>query len=164
MFRPCNKLKSNSSGLRFDEWASLFPNGIFVKAVIIYADESGTHDRTGQQQGSEYPIVAGYAAPVSEWSKFSVDWKAVLNSYGAPYFHFKEWAAASAAIRFNKPQTDELKKNPYFGWDIKRLDKFLYTLADIAGRGNKVPIAGAIRTHAFNRIKEKLEIIRNKLN
>jgi len=35
------------AGRAFSEWAALFPDGIFVKAVIIYADESGTHDRTG---------------------------------------------------------------------------------------------------------------------
>ncbi|HEV2331071.1 MAG TPA: DUF3800 domain-containing protein [Verrucomicrobiae bacterium] len=149
--------KIEMSGLDFKEWASLFPDGIFVKAVIIYADESGTHDRSGQQKGSEYPVVAGYAAPISEWSKFCVDWKAVLNSYDVPYFHFREWAAASAVIR-GKPPDSDFKKNPYRILDKKRLDKLLYTLADIAGRGNKVPIAGAIRTHVFNRIKAKLEI------
>jgi hypothetical protein len=158
MIRLRERSTPKQAARAFSEWASLFPDGIFVKAVIIYADESGTHDRTGKQTGSEYPTIAGFAAPPSEWSKFCVNWQAVLNSYRVPYFHFREWAAVSAAVRFNKPETPELKKNPYFGWDIKRLDKFLYTLADIAGRGNKVPISGTIRTAVFNQVKEDLKI------
>jgi hypothetical protein len=128
-----------------------------VKAVIIYADESGTHDPSGKKSGSKHPTIAGFAAPPSEWSTFCVRWQAVLRSYNAPYFHFREWAAASAAIRFNKAETPELTNNPYFGWNLKKLDKFLYTLADIAGRGNKVPIAGTIRTELFHKVKSELE-------
>jgi len=82
----------------------------------------------------------------------------VLRSYNAPYFHFREWVAASAAVRLKKEPTSALKNNPYCGWDLKKLDKFLYTLADIAGRGNKVTIAGVIRTEAFHKIKSDLEI------
>ena len=128
-----------------------------MKAVIIYADESGTHDPLGKGKGSKHPTIAGFAAPPSEWSTFCVHWQAVLRSYNAPFFHFREWAAASAAIRLNKPQTPELRGNPYYGWKLKKLDKFLFTLAEIAGRGNKVPIAGTIRTEAFHKIKAELE-------
>lgn len=128
-----------------------------MKAAIVYADESGTHDRTGAQPGSEFPTIAGYAAPPSEWSSFCVEWKAVLKSFGAPYFHSREFRAAKSAIENHKKETPELKRNPYYGWDLKRLDKFLFVLAKVAGKGNKVIIAGAVRVSAFNRIKSKLE-------
>lgn len=129
-----------------------------MKALIVYADESGTHDQTGNQQGSQHPVIAGFAAPPSEWSKFCVEWKAVLDAYGAPYFHFREWADASALIRFNRQPSSDSKKNPFYGWDLKQLDKFLITLAKVAARGNKAIIAGSIKLLAFNRLKAKLAL------
>jgi hypothetical protein len=50
------------------------------------------------------------------------------------------------------------KRNPYYGWDAKCLNEFLYTLAKIAGRGNKVPIAGMIRTEVFHKIRDQLKV------
>jgi len=151
------QLQRHDAGQQFRKRASLFPEGLFVKAVTVYADESGTHDRTGLQPGSQYPTIAGFVAPPSEWSQFCVEWKAVLNAYSVPYFHSREFRAAKSAIENNKKPNPELEKNPYYGWDIKRLDKFLTTLARIAGRGNKVPIAGTIRTLIFHEIKANLE-------
>lgn len=147
-------------GLTFEEWASLFPDGIFVKAAIVYADGSGTHDPTGKQEGSDIPIIAGIAAPPSEWSSFNVQWRAVLKSYKVEYFHSRELRAADAALKHNKPRTPELLKNQYLraGWDLKTIDEFLLTMAKIATRGNKVIIAGAIRIPVFHEIKAALEI------
>jgi hypothetical protein len=116
-----------------------------VKSIIVYADESGTHDETGKEKGSEYPMIAGFAAPASEWSKFRVEWQAVLKAYHAPYFHFREWAAASAVIRGVRKPAGDFQKNPYRTWDLKKLDKFRETLGKIVSRGNKVLIAGAIK-------------------
>ena len=140
------------------DWAKLFPKGIFVKAVIVYADESGTHDRAGKLTGSAYPIIAGYAAPPSVWVDFCVEWKAALTSYGVDYFHSRELRIAKAAAENNKPATEELKKNPYYGWGLDRMDKFLLALAKIAGKGNKVPICGAIKMPVFNKIKAQLDV------
>jgi hypothetical protein len=148
----------NDAGRKFREGFSLFPEGLFVKAIVVYADESGTHDRAGRQPGSQYPTIAGFVAPPSAWSQFCVEWQAVLNAYGVPYFHSREFRAVKAAIEHNKKASPELEKNPYYGWNIKRLNTFLTTLAEIAGRGNKVPIAGTIRTLVFHEIKANLEI------
>jgi hypothetical protein len=129
-----------------------------VKAVIVYADESGTHDPGGNQKGSQHPTIAGFAAPPSEWSKLCVDWRAILNSYDAPYFHSRELRAAKAALEHGKEVTAKLKKNPYFGWSIDKMDKFLMILARVAGRGNKVMIAGAIKIPVFNKLKIELSV------
>ena len=120
-----------------------------MKAVVIYADESGTHDKTGTQKGSAHPLIAGFAAPPSDWAKFCVDWKAVLDAYNAPYFHFREWTLAANAIRFNRKETPELSRNPFHKWELKRLEKFLLALARIAGSGNKVLITGGVHLPAF---------------
>ena len=136
----------------------LLSGKLFVKDVIVYADESGTHDKTGQSAGSKCPIVAGFAAPVSEWSKFCVEWQAVLKGYGAPYFHSRELRAAKAALEQNKKATPELRRNPYYGWPLARLDKFLVALAKLAGGGNKVMIAGAIKLPVFHKLKLEIPL------
>ena len=45
---------------QFRELAGLLLPGkiwVFVKSIIVYADESGTHDETGKEKGSEYPMI-----------------------------------------------------------------------------------------------------------
>src|ERR1700683_3467762 len=157
MIATCERRTPQKSGLIFNEWASLFSGGIFVKAAIVYVDESGTHDKAGKEKGSENPIVAGIAAPPSVWADFGVEWKAALTSYGVTYFHSRELRAAKAAIEHNKPATPELRKNPYYGWDLERFDKFLTTLARIASKGNKIIIAGCLNIPTFNALKTTLE-------
>jgi hypothetical protein len=60
--------------------------------IKVYADESGTQDETGQEKGSEVPVVAGYIATANYWVKFCGEWQSVLNKYKAPYFHNRELA------------------------------------------------------------------------
>ena len=36
-----------------------------MKSIIVYADESGTRDETGKEKRSEYPMIAGFAAPAA---------------------------------------------------------------------------------------------------
>jgi hypothetical protein len=100
--------------------------------IVAYIDESGTHDPTGKQKGSEVPVVSGYMASREEWIKFCGDWKTVLDKYKVPYFHFRE---------FN--DRDDRKtnaKSPYYLWDEAKAESFKYDLAEIAGR--HVPIGG----------------------
>jgi hypothetical protein len=142
----------------FRKWASLFSGRLFV-SIVVYADDSGTHDRTGKQPGSRVAIAAGFAAPIDEWVKFRKDWQAVLTKYDAPYFHFKEWAVASAIVRKKRPTFREfLKTNPYAGWKLKKLDDFLYALAAIAGDGNKIPIVGNFHVARHHRIMSELKL------
>jgi hypothetical protein len=97
--------------------------------IKVYADESGTHDETGQTKGSEVPVVAGYFAPADYWVKFCDEWQSVLAKYKAPYFHNKELGKHR---RLN---------SPYFGWDKDRVTDFRYDLAMIAG-SEAIPIGG----------------------
>jgi hypothetical protein len=71
------------SATAFREWTSLFSGEIFVK-VVIYADESGTHDKTGAKEGSQIAIIAGFAAQVKTWVKFCKQWQATLSKFHAP--------------------------------------------------------------------------------
>ena len=122
--------------------------------ITTYIDESGRHDKTGKQGGSGQIVVAGWADSPKNWVKFCREWQAVLTVYGAPYFHFAEWADAAATIRTGRKPSSTFHKNPYKGWTHGKLDSFLYKLAAIAGRGQKSLIGSFISTRDFNEAKK----------
>ncbi len=117
--------------------------------VIVYADESGTHDKAGRLPGSEVAVIAGYAGKVDGWIKFCKDWQAILKKYSAPYFHFREFADASAVARDIRPATSQHKKNPYYGWTHESLDNFFRDLAKIAAGGSKEKVGGYVDTQRY---------------
>jgi len=137
---------------RFAEWASLFAGKLFVK-VIAYVDESGTHDKSGKLQGSSEVVIAGLVAWREDWIKFCESWQSVLNKYAVPYFHFREWTAASRVAGGRIDLSKDFKRNPYQGWTTGCLDAFLFELAEIAGAGNKVVVGGWINTSQFHKAK-----------
>lgn len=68
----------------------------------------------------------------------------MLEEFSAPYFHFREWSAASAVVR-NKRQPDStFTKNPFKTWSQSRLDEFLFKLADVAASGDRVIVGGYV--------------------
>ena len=106
------------------------PEKFFV-IIKVYADESGTHDETGQEKGSEVPVVAGFFAPADYWVRFCGEWQSALNNYKVPHFHNKE-------LGFHQ----RLKpNNPCYGWDNDRVIDFRYDLAMVAG-SEAIPIGG----------------------
>lgn len=147
-------MKSVSNSLHpFTEWASLFSGKLFVN-LVAYVDESGRHDRAGKEKGSGQIVVAGWLDWRDNWAVFCREWQTVLDNYHAPYFHFWEWADASGVIRNVHPPTSDFDKNPYCGWSLSHLDSFLYSLADIAGSGEKIILGGFISTSDFNEAKK----------
>ena len=142
----------SSDAAAFKEWASMFAGKLFVK-IAAYIDESGTHDRTGAIKGSRQVIVVGLVAWRDDWAKFCDDWQAVLAKYGVPYFHFSEWALASAVLRGKRAANAAFEKNPYRSLDLKSLDALLHELAAIAGGGNKVMVGGYVNTEKFHKAK-----------
>jgi hypothetical protein len=142
----------NESGRRFKEWASLFSGKLFVK-IVAYADESGTHDKTGVQKGAREMSIGGIAALREDWIPFCSKWQKVLNKYDAPYFHFREWSSASGVARKIRKPSSDFQKNPYRNWESKRLNEFLIELAKIAGSGNKIIFGSRNSTKVFNEVK-----------
>lgn len=100
--------------------------------IVVYADESGTNDVTGQQPGSEVPTLCGYIDTPEYWVRFKRKWKQILNDYRAPYFHFREFASKHLCA---KPSS------PYHGWSEEKRDSFLYDLAYLCS-DSAVPIGG----------------------
>ncbi len=109
--------------------------------LIVYADESGTHDWTGQSKGSMVPVICGYIDKLENWAAFCLDWKTTLNKYKAPFFHFSETPKSLRA----KPN------NPYHGWDNETVDDFIHELALIASV-SAIPIGGQCNARIFNEV------------
>jgi hypothetical protein len=106
--------------------------------LVAYVDESGTNDN------SAVIIVGGLVALQEEWAKFRIKWQQVLNKYSAKYFHFREWADASAVIRKKRNPSSEFEKNPYKFWDQETLDRFLFELAEVAVADGKLVVGGYV--------------------
>ena len=118
--------------------------------LIVYADDSDTHDTTGAMAGAKVATIAGMVAPREEWATFCKRWQAALNKYSAPYFHFCEWSAASSVVRKKRNPTSTFKKsNPYREWDQATPDKFVVELATIAGSGNKLIVGMTVSVDVF---------------
>jgi uncharacterized protein DUF3800 len=124
---------------------ALFISQLWVN-VVAYIDESGTHDRTGQERGSSVAVIAGLVDRREGWSDFCKQWQSALDKYSAPYFHFCEWSTASLVVRGKITPGSGFSKNPFATWPLQRLDDFLYELAEIAGSGNRVTVGGWIET------------------
>ncbi|HTB85287.1 MAG TPA: DUF3800 domain-containing protein [Candidatus Sulfotelmatobacter sp.] len=117
--------------------------------LTAYIDESGRHDKSGKQPGSGQIIVAGWLDWSDNWPGFCQRWQTILEKYQAPYFHFTEWADASAVIRKKREPSSSLLENPYRNWDLNKLDNFLYELADLAGSGDKLNVGIWLPTRVF---------------
>ena len=78
--------------LDFKGFIEAFSSERYFVIIKVYADESGTHDKTGRQKGSQVPVIAGYLASAEYWKSFNDNWQSVLKhkKYGVDYFHNKE--------------------------------------------------------------------------
>lgn len=103
------------------EWVSLFSERVFVM-LRVYADESET----------QATAICGYIASPDYWKEFSRKWKTILDDFGAPYFHFRE---------FTTKELYSKAGNAYYNWSEKKRDRFLYALAILASE-SAIPIGG----------------------
>ena len=113
-------------------------------SIDVYADESGIHDPTGKEPGSNVAALAGLVAWREDWINFRRDWQAKLLEYNVPYFHYREWFYEK-----NK------KNSPYFGWDEQRLNSFRDELAEIAGKWRRFYIGGYFNVKKYHGLAPK---------
>jgi hypothetical protein len=121
--------------------------------LIAYADDSGTHDKTGVKPGARECIVAGYVAPAEDWKQFRLAWKAKLDQFNADYFHFYEVATASRVIRGTIKTPSNYEKNPFKKWSVEKIDRFLIELSAIAGGGNRHVTGSFVNTDRYHAAK-----------
>jgi hypothetical protein len=95
----------------------------YEMGLVCFADESGTHDPTGQQKGSEVCGVAGYLFPEELGPILEDRWQQTLRSFGVTAFHMRE---------FNARGREAQDPNwPYFGWTQEKKDAFIKALASL---------------------------------
>jgi hypothetical protein len=124
----------------FAEWAAHL-HGKLLVILEVYADESGTHDETGQEPNSEVAVIMGYVASHEAWVKFSESWRELLKLYNIPFFHFRDFDA-----RRRNPQDET---NPYHHLNDEQLEEMLYALAIVAGAA-AVPVGGLYHIKRHN--------------
>lgn len=107
--------------------------------LVVYADESGTHDRAAKEPGSEAPVFGGYIGDVKDWKIFCIHWQSVLNKYGIPFFHYREFNSLR--------DTEHNPTSPYFQWGELKRDTFLFELAAVAG--GQVPVGSIMNLKDF---------------
>lgn len=124
---------------RFRFFSSLFPKGRIFVNLVVYADESGHHDGSGNLPGSANPVICGLAGKARQWEDFCRDWARILNAYSVPYFHFYDWAFAAAVARgVRKPSKS--KENVYDGLSHARLEKLLTAVCKLIGSANFIDV------------------------
>jgi uncharacterized protein DUF3800 len=117
--------------------------------IIVYADESGIHDLSGQKAGSQIAVVCGFMAWKTDWDMFAEKWENILRTFSLPYFHFSEIAGASAIVRGKRKANNDDKKNPFVGWNSNRIDDFLKCLAAIIKESPIVGLGYFHNTHKY---------------
>jgi len=125
---------------KFKKFASLFCERVFV-SLVCYADESGTHDITGEHKGAEVVAVAGFLSWQDNWKTFCGEWQEVLarKEYDVPFFHYSDLVHG---------------KWPYEGWSREKIDKFIYELIPIARDNILVGIAGSVGVKDYYKIPD----------
>jgi hypothetical protein len=73
--------------------AEAWRNSVFVFFSSAYFDASSN----GQTSGGSF-VVAGWLATGEQWDTFGVAWQKVLDKYGVPYMHMKEFAHSVGAF------------------------------------------------------------------
>jgi len=127
----------------FKQWLLLF-GGELLMNLVIYADDSGTHDLDGVLPQSQVTTIGGYVGKSDSWLKLSREWKKALRDHSAPYFHFTELQYAENCRGAIPPH----KRNPYTGWTPEQCQAFRLACAKIAASGNRIPVCGDWNTKA----------------
>jgi hypothetical protein len=99
--------------------------------LAAYADES-VDTSPGHNGSMSVSAFGGFVASVDEWTRFSAQWQRILNNFDAEFFHFSQWAIASAVARKVRRPFSDFSKNPYCGWKLKKLNSFLLELGEVA--------------------------------
>jgi hypothetical protein len=128
--------------------ASLFCAEVFVP-IVCYADESGTHDQSGERPGSEVCVVAGLIAEKTQWDTFAVQWDAILNKYRVPGFHY------SALLREQRNgencELGDKCPSPHHGWLDDKYREFMYELAPVIRDNIQLGRAGLVDVKAYHK-------------
>ncbi|MCH8041010.1 MAG: DUF3800 domain-containing protein [Nitrospinae bacterium] len=111
-----------------------YGNSVPVMALTSYLDDSGKYE----DPGCKICCVGGCVSPEDAWKEFNTEWKAVLDQYGVPYLHMKEYAHSSGE-NFGSWKDDEEKRRT-----------FLSALMDIIERKVMCVVGATVPIQAFD--------------
>jgi hypothetical protein len=123
--------------------AGLFREKVFV-SLIAFADETGTHDRTGVHEGAEVAGVVGYLSWKEDWDIFTGLWNEVLKHYEVPVFHMSEFSD-----EINGPKNP---KWPYRGWSREKKDQFIRELVANTRDNALIGVGGLVGVRDYDAI------------
>jgi hypothetical protein len=115
---------------------------VFVIELTFYADESGIHDPSGSELGSEVASIGGYIATKPQWKTFEKRWRYACKKFKVPdnsEFHMSEFY-----------RTEQPDDSPYFGWTNEKKKNFLRALIKVASKTTMASYASAVETRAWN--------------
>jgi hypothetical protein len=111
--------------------------------ITFYGDESGTHDETGKQPGSEVSVVAGFLARCKQWECFTEKWIEVLESYRVPAFHMNDF------VNERGPKNPDW---PYTGWTPQKRDAFVRELVRVARDYTLLGFCGSVSVKDYDEV------------
>lgn len=111
--------------------------------MVSYADESGTHDESGNLVGADVAGVFGYIATKEQWDSFTVSWDAILTEFKITEFHASEFAD-----RINGPKNPNW---PYAGWIDSKRDSFIRQLIETARDSTAFSVGGLLSVQGYDR-------------
>ena len=66
-----------------------------MAALTAYFDASG---KASNPAAIEL-VVSGFISTAKKWRQFEADWQAVLDKFGVPYFHMREFAPSTGVFK-----------------------------------------------------------------
>ncbi len=123
-------------------WFRKYSPQNLVMALTAYFDDSGT-----DVQNSSL-IVAGFAADIEQWEKFSEEWEAVRLEFGAPRFKGKEFDSARRGF------------GPYKDWPKSKLEDYFNRLLGIILRRTFKSFSTTLEKAAYDAVIKPNEDLR----
>ena len=106
---------------------------------------TGFFDAAGDNRSLDAITVGGYVAPVRNWSKFSRDWRGLLQSEGLDDFHMTDFVAGARGFSKWKGQPDKQMK-------------YLQKLVKVVRRNAHFSPATTIILKAWHALNEKYRL------
>jgi hypothetical protein len=114
--------------------------------LVAYLDDSGT------DAGSPYLVVAGFAANVEQWSKFTEEIAALDKKFEAPPFHARDFEKAGVGYGPYSKWAKEKRQhylNRFLGTIRRRCYKSFGTLLEMAVYDQYIRRFPAIQEHFY---------------
>jgi hypothetical protein len=130
---------SRRGGVRELAWLA-HPNNAtkrMLAVLVAFLDESGIHDPTGKEPGSQVAGFGGALAPTETWDEIEARWLDVLKRWQVPFFHM----------------TDCLyQKKGFAGWSREQAEGLTQEMFDIITDYQMLRVCGTVSVQDYDRL------------